>query len=262
MFAQINQVTLHYRRQGNAAQPALVFINSLGSDFRIWDAVVANFSADFQILCYDKRGHGLSDAPTGPYTMQDHSLDLKGLLEHLHIAKATLIGISVGGMIAQDFALRYPQQTQAIVLCDTGAKIGTEESWNARIEAIQKQGLGEVAKTVIGRWFTPAFFEHRAAEANGYYNMLSRTSIEGYIGTCTALRDTDLRPKLDQIKAPALVLCGESDQSTPPALSEAMAEALGAKLELIPDAAHLPCIEQPEYMSQKIRDFLRDSHVR
>jgi 3-oxoadipate enol-lactonase len=261
MFAQLNHLTLHYALEGNPAGKTLVFVNSLGSDFRIWDRVVPAFAPHFQILRYDKRGHGLSDAPAGPYAIHDHTRDLNALLDHLGISRAILVGISVGGLIAQDFAIAYPQRTQALVLCDTGARIGTVESWNSRIEAIQAQGLGEVAKTVIGRWFTPAFFEQKPAEAQGYFNMLSRTPPEGYIGTCAALRDADLRPHLSKIRAPALVLCGDQDQSTLPSLNQELADGLGARLELISNAAHLPCIEQPQIMSQYIWAFLKESHV-
>jgi 3-oxoadipate enol-lactonase len=256
-FARLDALTLHYRLEGQGPS-TLVFINSLGSDLRIWDAVAAHFAAHFQILRYDKRGHGLSDAPTGPYTLEDHREDLRGLLEHLGIPKAILVGISVGGMIALDFALHYPERTQALVLCDTGARIGSEASWDERIAAIREKGLAEVARSVIARWFTPDFFAHRPAEAAGYYNMLSRTPTEGYIGTCAALREGDLRPRLKAVRAAALVLCGEADASTPPAMAQELASALGARLELIPQAAHLPCIEQPERLSQHIRSFLRE----
>lgn len=256
-FAQLGGLTIHYRKTGNS-KPCIVFINSLGSDFRIWEKVAARFEADFQVLCYDQRGHGLSDAPEGPYTLRDHGQDLGRLLDYLQIPSAILVGISVGGLIAQDFAITYPERTQALVLCDTGAKIGTAESWESRIEAVQAQGLGEVAKTVIQRWFTPAFFEQYPALAQGYYNMLSRTPEAGYIGTCAALRDADLRPLLGQIEAPSLALCGEADLSTPPSLAQELAQTLGCSLELIPGAGHLPCIEQPQAMSQHIRAFLEE----
>jgi len=253
-----NSAVLHYSLRGSKGKNPLVFINSLGSDLRIWDEVSALLASDFQILCYDKRGHGLSDTPPGPYTIGDHTHDLKALLDKLAIHKAILIGISVGGMIAQDFAIAYPERTEALVLCDTGAKIGTAEMWNSRIETIQAQGLAEVAKTVIDRWFTPTFFERHSSEARGYFNMLSRTPTQGYIGTCMALRDADLRPQLKHIKAQTLVLCGDQDLSTPPELGQELAQHLNAPFELIDHAGHLPCIEQPQAMAAKIRAFLRE----
>lgn len=255
-FARLNNLTFHYRLEGEGA-PTLVFLNSLGSDLRIWDGVVAALDTG-RVLRYDLRGHGLSDAPEGPYTLEDHSSDLLALLEHLGIAQAVLVGISVGGLIALDLARRWPERVAALVLCDTGARIGSEDSWNERMAAIRQGGLPEVARTVIARWFTEDFFARCPAEAAGYYNMLSRTPVEGYLGTCAALRDGDLRPWLEAIRLPALVLCGERDQATPPELSQALANGLGARLQLIPQTAHLPCVEAPALVGQHIRSFLKE----
>lgn len=257
MFAHVNNLTLHYQCAGKDKAQPVVFINSLGSDLRIWEGVLP-FLEGYHLIGYDKRGHGLSDAPPAPYTLQDHASDLEALLDYLGVASAVLVGISVGGMIALELARSRPERVAALVLCDTGARIGTVESWNARIEAIRSQGLDEVALGVIERWFTPAFFQQRPAEARGYYNMLSRTPVEGYIGTCMALRDADLRPYISQVQQPSLVLCGEADPSTPPALSEELSRGLGARLELIPEAAHLPCIEQPQQVGQQIQVFLQE----
>lgn len=253
-FARVNGLVLHYRLEG--AGPPVVFINSLGSDLRIWDAQAEGLAPYFQVLRYDKRGHGLSEAPPPPYSLADHTQDLKALLDHLALEQVSLVGISVGGLIALDFARTYPERTRALVLMDTGARIGSVESWNERIRAIQETSLAEVAKGVIARWFTPAFFREKPAEAQGYYQMLARTPVEGYIGTCAALRDADLRGCLQGVRAPALVLCGAQDPSTPPALSEALAQELRAPLRLLEGAAHLPCIEQPEATLSEIRAFL------
>jgi 3-oxoadipate enol-lactonase len=254
MFATVNGITLNYVLEKNLGKPTVVFINSLGSDYRIWEKMLPHFS-DYQTLRYDKRGHGLSDAPPAPYSMTDHAKDLCGLLEHLTIDKAILVGISVGGMIALQTALLRPEKVNALVLCDTGAKIGTEESWRERIDAVQQGHMETVAKTVIGRWFTPTFFEKNAAEAQGYFNMLTRTPLEGYMGTCAALRDADLRSSVSALKA--LVLCGSEDQSTPPSLNQELATLLNAPFEGIDGAGHLPCIEQAEVMSQRILSFLQ-----
>lgn len=256
-FARLEELTLHYRLEGEGSR-ALVFLNSLGSDLRIWDGVVAGFTPGCRVLRYDLRGHGLSDAPVGPYTLQDHSTDLLNLLNYLEIPQAALVGISVGGLIALDLARRWPERVEALVLCDTGARIGTEDSWNERMAAIRQKGLPEVARTVIARWFTEDFFARRPAEAAGYYNMLSRTPVEGYLGTCAALRDGDLRPWLASIRAPARVLCGEADRATPPELSQELAKGLGSRLELIPQAAHLPCVEAPGQVEKHIRNFLEE----
>lgn len=256
-FADAGGLTLHYRRSGPARAPrTLVFLNSLGSDLRIWDPVAARLAAQYGVLQYDKRGHGLSDAPPAPYTLRDHTQDLAALLDHLGIERAVLVGVSVGGMIAQDFAHAYTERVDGLVLCDTGLKIGTEELWNERIAAVQAGRLGEIAPTVLGRWFTPGFFGARPAEARGYLNMLTRTPADGYAGTCAALRDADLTEQTAGLRVPVTVLCGEEDTSTSPDLNRALADALGCPLHLIPGAAHIPSVEQPELVVGHIEAFL------
>src|ERR1044071_6692274 len=191
-FGLFNHQVLHFR-DDNPRQPrTIVFANSLGTDLRIWDEGVAYFAGDFRILRYDLRGHGLSEAPTEPYSIDDHVADLAVLLDACGIKSAVLVGLSVGGMIAQSLAARRADLVQLLVLCDTAHKIGTPEMWNARIEAIRKGGMSAIADGVLERWFSTEFRQTRSADLAGYRNMLVRTPVEGYIGTCAALRDADL----------------------------------------------------------------------
>ena len=258
-FTTLEGVTLHFAREGQGQATPLVFINSLGSDYRIWDDAVELLASDYPLLRYDKRGHGLSDCPPGPYIIRDHSADLLALLDHSRIHQAVLIGVSVGGMIALDITARHPERVKGLVLCDTGAKIGTPEFWEARIAAIREHGLSEVATTVLQRWFAPSFAEAHPAAYQGYYNMLSRTPEEGYIATCQAIRDADLRPTLKDIHAKTLIMCGAEDASTPPELGRELAQALpNARFDLIQNAGHLPSIEQPTVLAAKIKAFLEE----
>ncbi len=258
MFTNINNITLHYTLKGNKRGNTLIFINSLGSDWRIWDKVAQPFLATHRVLRYDKRGHGLSDAPPAPYTMRDHAADLLGLMDALDIAQATLIGISVGGMIAQELALWQPQRVAALVLCDTGARIGTLQSWNDRIAAVNQNGVESIADMVLARWFTDAL---PAPARAGWRNMLARTPKAGYTGTCAALRDCDQTEYLARLTCPTLVLCGDSDTSTSPELNRMLAGLIpNAEFALIADAAHLPCIEQPTSMIAHIRAFLQQQN--
>lgn len=259
-FAMVGGVVLHYRLSGVGDRVPVVFINSLGTDARIWDAVIANLGGQYRIVQYDKRGHGLSDAPIGPYSIGDHVDDLLGLLDHLEISRAVLVGISVGGMIALELASRHPERVAGLIACDTGLKIGTRESWNARIEALRDGGLEGVADALVARWFSPAFLSSQALAVRGYRTMLSRQPLEGYVATCAALREADLHESATSIRAPALVICGSQDQSTPPELSRELAAKLGAPLELIEGAGHLPCLEQPELMAKHIARFLGGSN--
>ncbi len=257
-FATLGAITLHYQREGVATGIPLVFINSLGSDLRIWDEVCERLAARHPLLRYDKRGHGLSDCPPGPYTLDDHAADLAGLLDHLQIEQAILVGISVGGMIALAFSLAHPERVDRLVICDSGAKIGTTELWNSRIETVRQQGLSSMVDAVLARWLTPSFAQAQPAAYRGYANMLARTPAEGYAATCAALRDADLTVAVGAIQTPTLVLCGAEDVATPPALGQALANALpNASFELIEDAAHLPCIEQPGATAAAIGRFLQ-----
>lgn len=262
MFTSIDSVTLHYAIEGSQTGTPLVFINSLGSSLHLWDLVTPHLAKRAPIIRYDKRGHGLSDCPPGPYTLADHANDLAGLLDYLQIDEAILIGISVGGMIALTYALAQPRRVKALVLCDTGAQIGTPELWNSRMEAIRQQGMAATAASILARWFTPGFAQQQPATYQGYANMLARTSVEGYIATCAALREADLRTTASAIQTPTLVLCGTEDLSTPPALGQALATQLkNARFALIDSAAHLPCIEQPAALAAQIEHFLQESEL-
>lgn len=256
-FADVNGEILHYRVAGTAGGPRLVFSNSLGSDARIWDEVVGRLAGTFEILLYDKRGHGLSSAPSGDYSIADHSADLLALLDRLGWNEVSLVGLSVGGLIAQDIAIRHSERLVRLVLLDTASKIGGPELWNGRIDAIRQGGLASISEGVIGRWFTDGFARRRPADLSGWRHMLERTPADGYCGTCAAIRDADLTGDLGSIAVPTLVAVGDADLSTPPDLVRATAEPIpGARFEVIEAAGHLPCIEQPDAVAALIRAHL------
>ena len=256
-FIAVNNVVHYYTVEGADNAPALVFSNSLGSDYRIWEPVLPYLRAKFRIIRYDQRGHGLSDATPAPYAISDLVDDLAGLLDRLHIDNAFICGLSVGGMIAQGLAATYPRRARALVLCDTAMQIGPASMWDERIAAIQKGGIGVLTDPIMERWFTRAFRDGRVTELSGYINMLERTPLEGYIGTCCAIRDADLREAAAAISRPTLVLCGDQDLATPPDLARELAEAVaGAKFSLIEGAAHISCVEQPELFSRRVINFL------
>lgn len=257
-FARIGEVVLHYRLTGDPSrQKVIAFANSLGTDFRIWDDVVAGLSRDYACLQYDKRGHGLSDAPDAPYTMSALVGDLDGLLDHLGIEEAIVCGDSVGGMIAQGLAGTRPESVQALILCDTGHKIGTAPMWNDRIHAVESRGISAISDNILERWFSKAYRTGDSADFAGYRNMLIRTTIAGYVGTCSALRDADLTEVAKRIACPTLCIVGDQDGSTPPALVKSMAALIpDAQYHEVADAGHLPCIEQPAALEARIRQFL------
>jgi 3-oxoadipate enol-lactonase len=259
-FARANGLVLHYQVLGRADGPTLVFLNSLGTDFRIWQEVTPAFTDRFRVILYDKRGHGLSDAPPGPYTMDDHADDLLALLDHLQVKSVALVGLSVGGMIAQRIAVRAPERVAALVLCDTAAKIGTPGMWGERIDAVEKAGIGSIADRILERWFTPEFRKGRVEDYAGWKNMLVRIPAHGYAGTCASIRDADLTMDAGKIEVPTLCVVGDQDGSTPPDLVRHTASLIpGARFEIIQDAGHVPCIEQPAILTRLIDQHFREA---
>ncbi|MGO4389361.1 3-oxoadipate enol-lactonase [Microvirga sp. 2YAF29] len=261
-FVRANGIVLHYQVLGQPYAPALVFINSLGSDLRIWQEIVPAFTDRYRVVLYDERGHGLSDAPPAPYTMDEHTDDLFALLDHLKIESAALVGLSVGGMIAQRAAVWAPQRVRALVLCCTAAKIGTPQSWAERIDAVEQGGVESVVEAVLQRWFTPAFRESRADECAGWRNMLAHTPAHGYAGTCAAIRDADLTADAGRIAVPTLCVAGDQDGSTPADVVQGTANLIpGARFALIEGAGHIPCVEQPTILSGLIANHLREAGI-
>ncbi|MBM6594843.1 3-oxoadipate enol-lactonase [Microvirga pudoricolor] len=259
-FSRVNGIVLHHRDGGRGDGPALVFVNSLGSDLRIWDRVAPAFAEGFRVVLYDKRGHGLSDAPPAPYSLDDHVDDLIGLLDRLSIPSASVVGLSVGGMVAQRLAVRNPERVQAAILCCTAARIGSPETWAERIGAVEAGGVEAVAGAVLERWFTPAFRRERPSETQGWRNMLERTPAQGYAGTCAAIRDADLTADAGRIAAPTLCIAGDQDGSTPAEIVRSTAHLIpGARFELIEGAGHIPCVEQPAMLAQLIAGHLQEA---
>jgi len=257
-FARVNDIAIHYQVIGGPAdKPVLVFANSLGTDFRIWRDVIVRLAGDFAILLYDKRGHGLSDVGQTPYSIEDHASDLIGLLETLEIKKAIVCGLSVGGLIAQSLYQQRPDLVSALILCDTAHKIGTAESWNSRISAIETDGIASMCDASMERWFTPAFRRPENTAYNGYCNMLARQPVAGYVATCAAVRDADFTEVAKTIAIPTICIVGDQDGSTPPDLVKSLAQLIpNARFEIIRDAGHIPCVEQPETLTAVIRAFI------
>lgn len=257
-FARINDITLHYQVIGASNdKPVLVFANSLGTDLRIWRDVIVRFAGDFAMVLYDKRGHGLSDVGDITPSMDLHVADLAGLLDFLSVRQAIICGLSVGGLIAQGLLAARPDLVRALILCDTAHKIGTEETWNARITAVEQNGIDSIADGVLEKWFTPAFRRPENSAYHGYRNMLIRQPVTGYTGTCAAIRDADFTEAAKRITVPTICIVGDQDGSTPPDLVLSTARLIpGARYEVIRDAGHIPCVEQPEALTEVLRAFI------
>lgn len=267
-FAKINGILVHYDDDVPAGSggdiPTLVFSNSLGTDFRVWDSLVPRLRGltgkPLRIVRYDKRGHGLSEAPADPYVMSDHVGDLAALLDHLQIERAIVCGLSVGGIIAQGLTALHPERVTGLVLSDTAHKIGTAAMWNDRIGQIRAGGIEALAEPILERWFSEDLRSNRPDELAGWRNMLVRTPVAGYLGTSAAIRDSDMTGAVQSIRVPTLCVVGSEDGSTPPELVKTLSDMIpGSRFEVIQGAGHLPCVEQPDIMAGLMSAFFRET---
>jgi 3-oxoadipate enol-lactonase len=257
-FARINGAVTHYADEGRRDARAIVFINSLGTDFRIWDDVARPLASTYRVVRYDKRGHGLSELPADAALMTDYASDLAALLDHLEVSGAVIVGLSIGGLIALELHRRRPDLIAALALCDTAAKIGSDESWRQRIDTVERGGIEAIADPVLELWFTRDYRARRLDELAGWRMMLTRTPKEGYLAACGALMQADLRDECANIRIPTLCVVGDEDGSTPVAVVRELAESIGqARFVIIDGAGHIPSLEQPDALRALIEAFAK-----
>jgi len=255
-FANISGARIHYSLAGPNAAPPLVFSHSLGADLSMWDPQAAAFSSRFRVLRCDTRGHGRSSATPGPYSIEQLARDVLALLDAVHIDRVRFCGLSMGGQIGQWLGIHAPDRLDKLILCNTGAKIGTEESWKTRIDTVRSKGLAEVAPAVLARWFTLAYREKDPGTVAEILRIMEAVNPEGYIACCAAVRDFDSRSSLARIRTPTLVIAGTHDASTPPAEGRYLAERIpGARYAEL-NAAHLSNIEDREAFNRELNNFL------
>jgi 3-oxoadipate enol-lactonase len=257
-FLKANGLVIHYRDQGRRDGAPLVFINSLGTDFRIWNEVAEILAPDFRIITYDKRGHGLSESGPDNNDIADYARDLVALMDGVGVGRATIVGLSIGGLIAQELYRQNPERVAALVLCDTAAKIGTDEVWDQRIAEVERGGIEALADAILQRWFTAHFRAARSTELAGMRAMLTRTPKQGYLAASGALKRADLRSYAGRIVAPTLCLVGDEDGSTPVALVKETAALIpGSRFEIIEGAGHLPNVEKPKMVADLVAEHAR-----
>lgn len=257
-LASLPGVTLNYQIDGPESAPWLVLCNSLGTDLSMWSPQVAELSTRFRLLRYDRRGHGASSVPAGGYGMAVLGGDVVALMDHLGIARAHFCGLSIGGLTGQWLGLTAPQRVEKLVLCCTGAKIGSAESWSERSALVRDQGMAAVAAVTIGRWFTPEFVALAPEPVSAVRRVLESTAAQGYLGCIQALIEADFRAQLPSLRLPLMTLAGQADPVTPPSSLEAIAQAVpGARSVLVP-GAHLCNIESPAAFNAALIGFLQE----
>ena len=250
------EARIHYALEGQSGAPALVLSNSLGTNYSMWDPQLPELRKKLRVLRYDTRGHGQSSLTPGPYSIEQLGRDVMALLDALDLDRVHFCGLSMGGMIGMWLGANAPERLNKLVLCNTAAKIGTSEVWNARIEAVRKNGMKSVASAVVERWFSPAFREKPPATVSSTLKMLEAANPEGYAACCAAIRDFDFREQLSRIRAPTLVIAGAHDPSTPPADGRFLADQIQGAQYAELDAAHLSNIEAQDRFNNEVAKFL------
>ena len=251
------EVQLHYQTFGDASHPALVFSNSLGTNYGMWQQQFNALKEQFFVVCYDTRGHGASSTPQGPYSLQQLGEDVIQLLDHLNIQQAAFCGISMGGLTGQWLAIHYPERFSHVIVCNTAAKIGQEQAWLDRATLVKTQGLQPIADSAASRWFTAPFIQSHAAVVSNLQNDLAAGSAEGYANCCAALAKADVREQLKDIQVPMLIIAGQQDPVTTVADAQFMQAQIPQSQLVEIDASHISNVEQPSVFNQHILHFLQ-----
>lgn len=246
-----NSIGQYYQRYG--AGPPLVLIHALGLDHRLWDAQISSLAMACTVYTYDVRGHGLTDVPMMPYALSDFADDLVGLLDSVGIDDAHLVGISMGGMIAQELALAWPRRVRSLVLADTTSEYPQEarRGLAERARIAEERGLAPLVDPTIERWFTADFRRERPNDVARIRDILALAHPTGYAASCRAIATVDVTERLVNVEVPTLVLVGSEDTSTPPDMALKIHEYIpGSRYEIIPNAAHLTNVARPDVFNR------------
>lgn len=252
-----NGTEIAYALEGRAGALVVMLSNSLLTDFRMWDAQMPALSADYQVLRYDTRGHGGSEAAPPPYSMEMLVQDVVALLDRLRIPRVHFVGLSMGGMIGQRLAALHATRLNSITLCDTACQMPPRSAWEERMALARSKGTAAFVGLMTERWLTEGY-RHRHLDACARIGeMISRTSVNGLVGCATAIMEMDHLPLLEKIAVPAHIIVGEHDVGTPVAAAEVLHRGIpGSSLHVIGNAAHLTNIEQTIEFDRSLLTFL------
>jgi 3-oxoadipate enol-lactonase len=250
---------LHYTEAGPAAAPVLVLGSSLGTTGAIWQPQVDALAAVYRVVRYDHRGHGESPVPAGPYSLADLGGDVLALLDRVAAGPVHLGGLSLGGLVALWVAAHAPERVARLAVVGTAARFGTAQVWAERADTVRAAGVAAVADGALDRWLTPDFRARHAGVAAWARQQLVNTPAAGYAGCCDALADADAGPLLRHITAPTLVIAGEDDPAAPPAEARRIVAGVArARVAVVPHAAHLVNVQQPDAVTRLLLDFYRE----
>ena len=257
MKVRANGIVMECHLDGSAGRPVVTLSHSLATSSAMWGPQVEALSSGYRVLTYDTRGHGGSEAPPAPYSLEELAADLRGLLTAVGVEKTYFVGLSMGGMIGQALALTHPELLDGVVLASTNAKMTPDAGtiWDERIAVAQEQGMEAHIEPTIGRWFTPAFVRQHPEVVDPVRDMIRNTDPAGYIGCIEAIRRTAFLERLPELRMPALVIAGQDDLGLP-AAQAIHANIPGSELVVLAPAAHLCNLEQPAAFNAALLDFL------
>ena len=256
-FLDLQDVRIHYELATLPGADVLVFSHSLGANLSMWSGQMEALGQRFSILRYDSRGHGESAVPPFPYSVEQLSGDVLGLLDGLGIAQAHFCGLSMGGAVGQWLGVHAPNRLKRLVLCNTAAKIGAATTWNDRISTVRSDGVAAIAPGALERWFTPEFHRDSPDVIASTSAMLVATNPEGYVASCAALRDMDQREDVKAIPVPTMVVLGSRDPVIPVEDSRQLATSIRGAEILELNTAHLSNIEAPADFNRGLLQFLQ-----
>lgn len=245
-ISESSGVHLHYELTGNRHGPVLVLANSLGSNMHMWDKVLSTLEQENHVLRFDMRGHGKSHVADKALRIDDLGRDVLWLLDEVHTERASICGLSLGGLVALWLGVHAPERIDRIVFANTAARIGDSVLWQQRIETVRSVGMPSLAEAIIGRWFTPTFRAHHPDEIESIRAMIAATDPAGYAACCAVLRDADLRSDVGEVVARSLVIAGTHDPATPPKDGRTLHEALRNSTYIELDSSHLSAWESAQ----------------
>ena len=247
---------IHVEVEGPEGAPVLMLSNSLGTDLHMWDEQVAPFTRHFRLVRYDRRGHGQSDTPKGPHTMERLGRDALAILDGLGIETVNWCGLSMGGMVGQWLGAHAPRRVDKLILSNTSCFFADKTMWNGRIKLVREKGLAGIVDANMERWFTNAFRDRSPQTMARIRAMFLATSVDGYIACGEAIRDMDHRPLLAQIGAPTLVIAGRHDPATTLEAGEFIAQHMPDARLAVLETAHIANMEQPGVYADTVLGFL------
>lgn len=253
MHVQVDGVSIHYTIEGDG--PWVTMSHSLACNLHMWDEEAARLSRHYRVLRFDTRGHGGSDAPPGPYSLDTLAGDVRALLAFLGVQKTHFVGLSMGGMVGLTLALQEPRLLHSLILCDTGSRFSLDVG--ARRRTVESEGLEAMVEPTLGRFLSASFRNRNRDTTEKVAAMIRGTPVAGYLGCCEAISTMALTARLGEIDCPTLVMVGEDDVVTPVSMATEIHHGIdGSELVIVPDAAHLANIERPDFFNDALARFL------